>query len=80
MKSFVAWTYLAFLVGALPLSAGQASAAKAPVAQPFDQYDPRWGFDREMIEDAENEKYKVCDPFPGKGKSQPPKKCKGLSP
>ena len=87
MKSFVALTYLALLVGAPLLSISQASAEKADFDDSFDRfdspsdrYDPRWGFDRRMIEDAENERHRVCDHFWERDRRDLRKKCRGLSP
>jgi hypothetical protein len=47
---------------------------------PFDRFDPRWGFDRRMIEDAENERHRLCDHFHRRDRWEPPRRCRGLSP
>ena len=82
MKSSVACVGLVLLASTGWFAPTPASAAKAAAPAPILKLDddPSRGLDSDLIEDAENEKYKVCDPFPGKGKSKPPKKCKGLSP
>jgi hypothetical protein len=80
MKFSVACICLTLLAGMGLMAPAPASAAKAVAPLPFLHDDPASGLDSELIKDVENEKYKVCDPFPGKGKSQPPKKCRGLSP
>jgi hypothetical protein len=82
MKSFVACVGLVLLASTGWFAQTPASAAKPappePIFKPDD--DPLRGLERDLIRDVENEKYKVCDHFPGKGESKPPKKCKGLSP
>jgi hypothetical protein len=80
MKSSIACIGLVVLVGMGVFSPAPASAAKAVAPLPLLHDDPALGLDSRLIEDVENEKYKVCDRFPGKGRGERPKKCRGLSP